>query len=252
LTENNKAIVVGLGLVGSIALKALKEENYYIVGIDIEDNKSDILNEFYECDVTKEEDVKAVFKDIFKSNPDTRVLINSIGEDVKYNKDGKGFEVLNKQTSKEFDDALTQGLTTYFNTSKYFVDSLLQQDNEGLILNVASDLSVIAPDHRIYNKDEIKKYKPAHYSSVKHGVVGLTKYFASTFAPLIRANSLSPSGIYLEHYEADFVEKISNTIPMQRMLNPEELIESIKFLCNKKNSFLNGHNLVVDGGRTIW
>ena len=216
------------------------------------DNKYDNLNEFYECDVTKEENVKEVLGSIFKSNPDTRVLVNSIGEDVKYNKEGMGFGDLNKQTSKEFDDALTQGLTTYFNTSKYFVQSLLQHNNEGVILNVASDLSVIAPDHRVYNEDELKKYKPAHYSSVKHGVVGLTKYFASTFAPLVRTNSLSPSGVYLEHYEKEFVEKISNTIPMERMLNPEELIESIKFLCNKQNSFLNGHNLVIDGGRTIW
>ena len=52
MTENNKAIVVGLGLVGSIALKALKEENYHIVGIDIEDNKSDVLNEFYAVSYT--------------------------------------------------------------------------------------------------------------------------------------------------------------------------------------------------------
>ena len=124
MTENNKAIIVGLGLIGSIALKALNEENYHIVGIDLKDNKYDNLNEFYECDVTKEENVKEVLGSIFKSNPDTRVLVNSIGEDVKYNKEGMGFGDLNKQTSKEFDDALTQGLTTYFNTSKYFVQSL--------------------------------------------------------------------------------------------------------------------------------
>ena len=64
----------------------------------------------------------------------------------------------------------------------------------GNIINIGSDLSIIAPDQRIYKNK--KYYKPVSYSAVKHGIVGITKYYAALLAKYnVRCNCLSPGGI---------------------------------------------------------
>jgi NAD(P)-dependent dehydrogenase (short-subunit alcohol dehydrogenase family) len=79
----------------------------------------------------------------------------------------------------------------------------------------------------------------------------LTKYLASYWGHLgVRVNSLSPGGIY-NNQDTKFVRKISKLIPLNRMLQKEELKGSIQFLCSDASSYLNGHNLVLDGGRSI-
>ena len=49
-----------------------------------------------------------------------------------------------------------------------------------------------------------------------------------------------------------FVSKVSKLIPMGRMANQDEYKNAIQFLCSQASSYMTGHNLVMDGGRTIW
>ena len=69
----------------------------------------------------------------------------------------------------------------------------------GVILNIASDLSIIAPDQRLYKKNELlpnqQPVKPVTYSVTKHGIIGLTKYTATYWPNKIRCNSISPGGM---------------------------------------------------------
>ena len=125
----------------------------------------------------------------------------------------------------------------------------MQQKKSGVILNIASDLSVIAPDQRLYK--HLKTIKPISYSVVKHGLIGLTKYLASYLAESnIRVNALSPGGIYNKQ-DKTFVNKIKNLIPLGRMASQGEYKETIKFLCSDKSSYITGQNIIVDGGRSI-
>ena len=120
---------------------------------------------------------------------------------------------------------------------------------KGVILNIASDLSVIAPDQRLY--DHMNMIKPISYSAVKHGIIGLTKYLSSYFANKnIRVNALSPGGI-LNNQDKNFQKKIKKAIPMGRMAKKGEYIKSIKFLCSEDSSYLTGQNIIIDGGRSI-
>ena len=126
----------------------------------------------------------------------------------------------------------------------------------GCILNISSDLSVIAPDQRIYKKsnlsEEEQPVKPITYSVIKTGLIGLTKYLATYWiGKNIRCNSLSPGGIYTSQPD-EFREKLSSLIPLGRMANKDEYKSAIQFLCSDASSYLNGHNLVMDGGRSIW
>ena len=126
----------------------------------------------------------------------------------------------------------------------------------GVIVNVASDLGVIAPDQRLYRVEGVPEnsqpVKPVSYSVVKHGLVGLTKYVSTYWASHgIRCNTLSPGGIYVDQ-PANFVDRLSNLIPLGRMARRDEYRGAIAFLCSDASSYMNGANLIVDGGRSIW
>ena len=125
----------------------------------------------------------------------------------------------------------------------------MAKNKQGIILNISSDLSVIAPDQRLYSHLGITK--PISYSVIKHSLTGLTKYLASYWAKYnVRVNSFSPGGIY-NNQEKIFVRKIKKLIPMGRMAKKEEYKETIKFLCSEASSYITGQNIVSDGGRSI-
>jgi len=126
----------------------------------------------------------------------------------------------------------------------------------GVILNIASDLSVIAPDQRLYRLDPARPeqeqpVKPVTYSAIKHGLVGLTKYLATYWAASnVRCNALSPGGVYNGQDET-FVAGLVNLIPMGRMARADEYRAAVQFLCSDASSYMTGQNIVMDGGRSV-
>ena len=115
---------------------------------------------------------------------------------------------------------------------------------------------MIAPDQRIYRKEglseEQQMVKPVTYSLVKHGLIGLTRYLATYWAEKgVRVNALCPGGI-LNGQDEDFVKRLSNLIPMERMANKDEYQAVVIFLLSDASSYMTGSVLAIDGGRTCW
>ena len=122
------------------------------------------------------------------------------------------------------------------------------KNGHGIVVYVSSDLGVLAPDQRIYGEDK----KPITYSASKFAIVGMTKYLATYYADKnIRVNSISPGGVYTDQPQ-EFVDKLSNLIPMGRMARIDEYKGVIVFLCSDASSYMTGANLIIDGGRTAW
>ena len=120
---------------------------------------------------------------------------------------------------------------------------------KGSIINVSSDLGIIAPDQRIYKKSGFTK--PITYSVIKHGIIGLTKYTASYWGEKnIRCNAIAPGGIS-NNQDSSFVKKINQLIPLGRMAKKNEYNGLILFLCSDLSSYMTGSIIVADGGRTI-
>jgi len=147
------------------------------------------------------------------------------------------------------------GLTGAYLCSKVFGTAMASDGKGGVILNIASDLSVIAPDQNLYRKeglaDDLQPVKPVTYSVIKTGLVGLTRYLSSYWADKgVRANALSPGGVYIDQ-DQEFVTRLEQLIPMGRMAQLDEYIGAIQFLCSDASSYMNGQNIVMDGGRSV-
>ena len=151
-------------------------------------------------------------------------------------------------SAKVWKEDLNVGLTGSYLSTKIF-GTYMAEKKSGVILNISSDLGIIAPNQGIYKKTNF--VKPVSYSVVKHGIIGLTKYTASYWAKKnVRCNAIAPGGIYNKQ-NANFLKNIKKIIPIGRMAKKNEYNDLILFLCSKSSSYITGSVIVSDGGRTI-
>jgi NAD(P)-dependent dehydrogenase (short-subunit alcohol dehydrogenase family) len=258
LNQKKVAVITGgCGLFGNLQIKALEELNYKIIVLDknkkkiksLKNKKEFQKTDFYYCDISKFNNILHVRKNIIKKYKTVNILVNNAANDtvpVKKKKTLKSSSLI--VDIRNISSDINVGLIGAIYCSKIFGE-LMAKNKNGIILNISSDLSVIAPDQRLYSHLGITK--PISYSVIKHGLTGLTKYLASFWAKHnVRVNSFSPGGIY-NNQEKIFVRKIKKLIPMGRMAKKNEYKETIKFLCSESSSYMTGQNIVSDGGRSI-
>jgi NAD(P)-dependent dehydrogenase (short-subunit alcohol dehydrogenase family) len=209
------------------------------------------------ADVTQLDSVQAASKAIVSIFPRVDILINNAARNPKV-EDGSGadFSRLENFSSDMWQRDLDVGLGGAFHCSRVFGTSMAQSGRGGVIVNIASDLGVIAPDQRLYKIDGAEAHeqpvKPVSYSVIKHGLIGLTKYLATYWCDEgVRCNALSPGGVYAGQSDI-FVSNLVKLIPLGRMARPDEYRGAIAFLCSDASSYLNGANLIIDGGRSVW
>ena len=125
----------------------------------------------------------------------------------------------------------------------------------GAIVNTLSIYGIVAPDQRIYEGSLYEGRAintPAIYSASKAGLWGLTQYLASYWGGQgVRVNAITPGGVFSGQNET-FVRNYSHRVPLGRMATREDIVNGMLFLASDASSYLNGHNLVVDGGWTVW
>jgi len=269
LSDNTALITGGAGLLGTEHARAILSANGNVILWDL--NSMQLLatitkleNEFgnnrifaEELDVTQENQIVDGLKNLIKKNIEVDILINNVAANPKYSKGGNNndFSRLENFRLEDWNNEIRVGLTSAFLCSK-IVGARMAEKRKGVILNIASDLSVIAPDQRLYRDNSRatnnQPVKPVTYSVIKAGLVGLTKYLATYWNEEgIRVNSLSPGGIY-DGQPEEFLKKISTLIPMGRMANTDEYQSAVQFLCSDASSYMTGQNIVVDGGRSVW
>ena len=207
-------------------------------------------------DITSSEQVKALLGAVLKQFGAVDILINNAANNPKVGAGaGPAWSRLENLPLDVWEADIAVGLTGAFLCSQV-IGSEMARRNRGVILNIASDLSVIAPDQRLYMQEGLSRdqqpAKPVTYSVVKTGLVGLTRYLATYWADRgVRVNAISPGGVYIDQPD-DFVSRLSALVPMSRMARVDEYQGAILFLCSDASSYMTGANVVVDGGRSCW
>jgi NAD(P)-dependent dehydrogenase (short-subunit alcohol dehydrogenase family) len=209
-------------------------------------------------DVSQLEAIRTIADQLSIDNIHIDILVNNAAIDPKVKGDQGVLETsrLENFPLDQWNLQLAVGLTGAFLCSQVFGTAMVKAGNGGVILNIASDLSVFSPDQRLYRKDgvsdDMQPVKPVTYSVIKAGLVGLTRYLATYWAEQgVRCNALSPGGVYNGQGEA-FVQRLSSLIPLGRMANKDEYRAAVQFLCSDASAYMNGQNIVMDGGRSTW
>jgi NAD(P)-dependent dehydrogenase (short-subunit alcohol dehydrogenase family) len=267
MTGRVAVITGGAGMLGVKHAEALAEAGCAPVLLDLPHSEAEArareLSESFgvsacavSADITRPEDVSRALHAVLERYGRVDVLINNAANDPKVGPgEGSQWSRLENYPLEQWTSDLAVGLTGAFLCSRAFGAEMVRRGG-GVILNIASDLAVIAPDQRIYRQDGLAEaeqpIKPVTYSVVKTGLIGLTRYLATYWAESgVRANAISPGGVYTGQPD-DFVQKLTRLIPVGRMARAEEYKAAVLFLCSDASSYMTGQNLIIDGGRSCW
>lgn len=208
-----------------------------------------------ELDVSSPSSCEAALERVLSAHGRLDGLVNNAALNPKVEGAGLAATRFENYSLELWNRELAVGLTGAFLCAQVF-GAHLARSGGGVIVNIASDLGLIAPDQRIYRRPGLapneQPVKPVTYSVVKGGLVMLTKYLATYWAEAgVRVNALVPGGVFAGQPE-DFVARLTDLIPMGRMARKDEYRAALVFLCSDASSYMTGSNLVIDGGRTCW
>ena len=261
-------ITGGGGLLGYQHAAAIASMGGKVVLLDINPhgliNNAALLRKNFDADVltliadiTDLSSVEASQRTVQEHFGAVDILVNNAARNPKIeDSSDTNFSRLENFPAEQWKLDLDVGLGGAFNCAKVYGGKMASAGIRGVIINIASDLGVIAPDQRLYRVEgkpaHLQPVKPVTYSVVKHGLIGLTKYLATYWCEQgIRCNALSPGGVYADQNDV-FVSKLTQLIPMGRMAHADEYHGAIIFLCSDASCYLNGANLIMDGGRSVW
>lgn len=211
----------------------------------------------YRSDITDRGALEKVCDELQKKYGHIDALINNAANNPKMEGNAKNMGAITFENFplSMWGADISVGLTGSLLCSQVFGAQMAKQKS-GVILNISSDLGVIAPDQRIYRKpglrDEEQTVKPVTYSVIKHGLIGLTKYVATYWAEKgVRCNALCPAGIENGQDEG-FIRKLTNLVPMGRMATKDEYQSTVLYMISDASAYMTGATVIVDGGRTCW
>lgn len=240
----SKLLAVVTGSSSGIGLQITKDlllKGYFVVGIDIEP-----------CPIT-DKDLRTMqcnLLDVSHTFSTAKFIENNFGPvSVLVNCAGKldGYKTLSEIDYKDLNDIIYLNLTSHVNLTKCFIDTMVENGG-GNIVNITSVASTETGGGGVA------------YTSAKHGLLGFTKQLAVEYASKnIIVNSVSPGAIRTPMTESDFEgdeqssisQKVKQTIPLGEYGLAKDVSNAVQFLINRNNTYIQGHNLVVDGGWSI-
>ncbi len=266
---SGKVIVVtgACGLLGKQHCRAIAESGGNPIVLDLNQKDavsfaSELSDEFsvrssgYSVDVTIEHEIHENAHAVRSEYGKIDALVNNAASNPKMeNRSEKNFERLENFSLDSWEKDIAVGLTGAFLCCKYYGKIIHQNPKGGVIINVSSDLGLIAPDQRLYAESGLdldqQPVKPITYSVIKSGLLGLTRYLATYWPESVRCNAICPGGVEAGQPK-EFLENVSRSIPLGRLAQPDEYKGTLVYLLSEASSYLNGSIIPIDGGRTCW
>ena len=199
-----------------------------------------------QLDATIEHEVEKVFNEIVKNFRKIDIVVNSVGGGA-LQKWSANFE---EYPLAEWERMHKTNLHSAFLISKYAA-SFMKKQKSGAIINVSSIAGIVGRDRRVY--PEGMPPQAVSYASAKSGVIGLSRDLAASLGKYgIRVNCISPGGFQRDQ-PREFIKRYSKKVPLGRMgKDGVDLKGAVLLLASEASAYVTGHNLVLDGGFTIW
>jgi NAD(P)-dependent dehydrogenase (short-subunit alcohol dehydrogenase family) len=144
--------------------------------------------------------------------------------------------------------ALDVNLTAVFVVTQACAPAL-RAGGHGSVIVFGSTYGVVGPDWRVYAGTDMGN--AAGYAASKGGAIQLGRWLATTLAPEVRVNALTPGGVARGQPQS-FQDAYAARTPLGRMATEEDYKGAAVFLASDLSRYVTGHNLVVDGGWTAW
>lgn len=243
----------GLGLIGS-ALSIYLEElgaKVYVLDKGSRPKSLSPTIEYIQVDLAKLEELDIILKNLLK-----KVTFDHLFNCAS----SKEFAQIGfYNTFEDYDFEIWKKILDINTTSTAKLCSIvgteMVKNHFGTIVNFGSIYgSTMAADQRIYNRlPKNEKFNtPAVYSVSKGGVVALSKHLACLWGKNnVRTNVISPGGVKNAQNE-NFISAYASRVPMNRMADVNEIVLPAIFLASDSASYINGHELFVDGGLNSW
>ncbi len=257
--SGRRALITGAaGGLGSIFADTLAEQGASLIlvdrpGSDLETLTSmlvhrwGVLVEVQYCDLEIQEDRKTLITTLKNSKQGLNILINNAAFVGSSNLVGWNVP-FEEQSIETWRRALEINLTAVFDLCQGLYP-FLQESGNASIVNIGSIYGMYGPDWRLYEGTDMSN--PSAYAASKGGLIQLTRWLATTIAPRVRVNAISPGGVY-RNQPKEFVERYESKVPIGRMASEEDFRGAIAYLVSDLSRYVTGHILCVDGGWGSW
>lgn len=199
------------------------------------------------CDLESEDERLAMIAAIKGDGRGLNCLINNAAFVGASNLQGWVVPFEN-QTMHTWRRAIEVNLTAAFHLCQAFF-SVLREVEGSNIINIASIYGEYGPDWRLYEGTAMGN--PAAYGASKGGLIQLTRWLATTLAPNVRVNAISPGGVF-RNQPKEFVQRYEYRTPLARMATEDDFRGAVAFLASDLSSYVTGQNLSIDGGWGAW
>lgn len=251
-------ITGGTGYLGRMMAETLAEMGADILLVDLPGSDFQSLEESLKsnwqinvspiaCDLESENDRNALVERVKDDEKGLNCLINNAAFVGSSGLQGWGCS-FEEQTLDTWRRAIEVNLTAVFHLSQAF-SPLLSKAKGGNIINITSIYGELGPDWRLYEGTEMGN--PAAYGASKGGLVQYTRWLATTIAPHVRVNAISPGGVFRNQPD-DFVKRYTEKTPLARMATEDDFRGAVAYLSGDLSRYVTGQIIRVDGGWGVW
>jgi NAD(P)-dependent dehydrogenase (short-subunit alcohol dehydrogenase family) len=207
------------------------------------ENEHHVSIKVIRCDLEDHLEREEVIKQVIADGSGINCLINNaafVGTDAL-----EGWNVdFGSQSIETWRRALEVNLTAPFHLSQG-LSSVLRGSVGASIINIGSIYAEYAPDWKLY--EGLNMGNPAAYGCSKAGLLQLTRWLATTLAPDIRVNAISPGGL-LRDQSIEFIKRYQEKTPLKRMGTVADIVGGVIFLASDMAGYVTGQTLSINGG----